>query len=100
MKGLRVGSICLLGLWGTSTRITGFKVGGLDLVEFRGQKWMVFARRGRKAGTRRIWKETKGGEVRGPQLFLFRSSILVLLRKVVGDWRDGSRVRSTNCSSR
>lgn len=70
MKGLRVGSICFLGLWGTSTRITGFKVGELDLVEFRGQKWMVFAGRGRKAGSESIWKETKRGEVRGPSIVL------------------------------
>lgn len=70
VKGLRVGSICFLGLWGTSTRITGFKVGEPDLVEFRGQKWMVFARRGRKAGSKSIWKETKGGEVRGPSIVL------------------------------
>lgn len=58
------------GFRGTSTRITGFKIGELDLVEFRGQKWMVFARRGRKAGTKSIWKETKGGEVRGPSIVL------------------------------
>lgn len=59
------------GFMGNKNQNNWFKIGELDMVEFRGQKWMVFARRGKKkAGSKSIWKETKGGEVRGPLIVL------------------------------